>query len=102
MPWPPFPREIEADPCAVVLRARLDAAAAPLWARATTVAPCVRAEPPLVAALERAAREGALVLGLEAATAALNAEEAGLAALASRDGKARAERVSRVLLLAND
>ena len=101
-PWPPFPREIEADPCAVVLRARLDAAAAPLWARATTVAPCVRAEPPLVAALERAAREGALVLGLEAATAALNAEEAGLAALASRDGKARAERVSRVLLLAND
>jgi len=101
-PWPPFPREIEADPCAVALRARLDAGAAPLWARGTAVAPCVRAESALVTALERAAREGALVLGLEAATAALNAEEAGLASLAARDGTDRAARVSRVLLLAND
>ena len=101
-PWPPFPREIEADPCAAALRARLDAHAAPLWAKATAVAPCLHAAPPLLAALERAAREGALVVGLEAATAALDSDEAGLAALAARDGKARAERVSRVLFLASD
>ena len=100
--WPPFPREIEADPCAAALGARLDANAAPLWARGTILAPTVHVGDVLLRTLEHAARDGALVLGLEAATAALNAEEAGLAALASRDGKARAERVSRVLLLAND
>ena len=101
-PWPPFPREIEADPCATALRARLDAAAAPLWANGTAAAPRLHAEPPLVAALERLAREGALVLGLEAAQAALDSEEAGLAALAAREKKARPSRVSRVLLLASD
>ena len=101
-PWPPFPREIEADPCVTALRARLDADAAPLWARGTTLAPTVHGGDALLRALEHAARDGALVLGLEAATAALDAEEAGLAALASRDKKARPVRVSRVLLLASD
>jgi hypothetical protein len=100
--WPPFPREIEADPCAAALRARLDAGAAPLWARGTTLAPTVHADEVLLVALERAARESALVLGLETATAALESEEAGLASLAARDKKARPVRVSRVLLLASD
>jgi hypothetical protein len=101
-PWPPFPRDIEADPCAPALRARLDADAAPLWANGTAPAPRLRATAALVASLERLAREGALVLGLEAAQAALDSEEAGLAALAARERKARAERISRVLLLASD
>ena len=101
-PWPPFPRDIEADPCAAALRVRLEADAAPLWARGTTLAPSVHAGDALLRALAHAARDGALVLGLEAATAALDSEEAGLAALASRDKKARTARVSRVLLLASD
>jgi hypothetical protein len=101
-PWPPFPREIEADPCAAALGARLDANAAPLWARGTILAPTVHAGDALLRTLEHAARDGALVLGLEAATAALDSEEAGLAALASREKKARTSRISRVLLLASD
>jgi hypothetical protein len=101
-PWPPFPREIEADPCAAALRARLDAGAAPLWTRGTVLAPTVPADEALLVALAHAARDGALVLGLEAAKAALDSEEAGLAALASREKKARSSRISRVLLLASD
>jgi len=101
-PWPPFPRDIEADPCGAALRTRLDADAAPLWANGTIPAARIGAGLPLIALLERLAREGALVLGLEAAQAALDAEEAGLAALAARDKKARPARVSRVLLLASD
>jgi hypothetical protein len=101
-PSPPFPRDIETDPCAPALRARLEADAAPLWANGTIPAARLHAGPSLVAALERLAREGALVPGLEAAQAALESEEAGLAALEARDRKGRTARISRVLLLAND
>lgn len=102
-PWPPFPREIEALPCAPALRDRLDASARPLWSGTTTHVPEVVLAGPVAAVLERAAREGSLVVGLEAAAAALDREERGLAALAARDTtSARAVRVSRVLLLASD
>jgi len=100
--WPPLPREIEADACAAALRARLESGARPLWRASTTVVPVVPADGLVIAVLERAAREGTLVLGLEAAGGALDREELGLAALASRGGGGRAHRISRVLLLAND
>jgi hypothetical protein len=100
--WPPFPREIEGEPCAAALRARLDAGARPLWRESTTIVPVVQAGPALAAVLAGAARMGTLVLGLEAAEAALDREEDGLAALAARQGGARAARVSRILLVAND
>jgi hypothetical protein len=100
--WPPFPREIEADPCAEELRRRLAASAAPLWRESATMVPVVPAGRALGAVLADAARDGTLVLGLEAAAAALDREELGLAARASREGGPRAERISRVLLLAND
>ena len=101
-PWPPFPRDIEADPCAAALRARLASGAIPLWRESTTIVPVLPLDRALAAALGHAAREGTLVRGLEAASTALDREELGLAALATRDGTARAQRISRVLLLAND
>jgi hypothetical protein len=101
-PWPPLPREIEADPCAATLRHRLAANAVPLWRESATIVPVMPASHALAAVLAGAARDGTLVLGLEAAGAALDREELGLAARASREGGARVERISRVLLLASD
>ena len=100
--WPPFPREIEADPAVTRLRARLEADAAPLWSASQTIVPCLRADAALTAVLAGAARAGQVVIGLEGAGAALDREEAGLAVQASRDGRERARRISRVLLLASD
>lgn len=100
--WPPFPREIEADPCVAALRARLASGARPLWRESTTIVPVLQVDRTLAAVLGQAARDGTLVRGLEAASAALDQEELGLAALAARDGAARPQRISRVLLLAND
>src|SRR5262245_33203074 len=93
--WPAFPRDIEADPCAPVLRARLAAGARPLWRESATIVPVVAFDAALGGVLEQAAREGLLVRGLEAASAALDEEERGLAAVASRGGTARAQRISR-------
>jgi hypothetical protein len=100
--WPPFPRAVEADAWAPALRARLARGARPLWREAAIVVPVVHADAALVAALEHAGRTGMLVLGLEAATAALDREEHGLAAIATREQRARPTRISRLLLLADD
>jgi hypothetical protein len=99
---PPFPREIEGDPGAAVLRARLAATARPLWREAVTHAPTVPLDPPLAAALASAGRAGTLVVGLEAATAVLDREGHGLAAIDARGSSARPARISRLLVLADD
>jgi len=102
MPWPPFPREVEDDALATALRARLSATARPLWDEGVTRAPVVALDAQLEAALAKAAREGTLVIGLEAATAALDREGHGLAVVDARTPSARPERISRLLLLADD
>lgn len=104
MPWmpPPLPRELEADATAAALRVRLALDVRPLWRAAATSVPVLPLDAPLVAALGRAARAGALVLGLEAAAAALDREERGLAAVAARGAGTRTARVSRLLLVADD
>lgn len=101
--WPPFPREIETLSAAAALRARFDASAAPLWGGSETRVPLIAFDEPVTAVLARAAREGALVVGLESVAAMLDREERGLSALAAREsGSTRVTRVSRVLLVAND
>jgi hypothetical protein len=99
-PWPPLPRALEAD--ATALRARIDGAARPLWRGATLCVPTVPLDAALAAALGTAARTGTLVLGLEAASAALDREEHGLAAAAARAAADRASRISRLLFLTDD
>jgi hypothetical protein len=101
-PWPPFPREIESEPGAAALRERLVALARPLWREGTIAAPVVPLDAALAAALAAAGPPGTLVLGLEAATSALDREERGLAAADARAQATRPARVSRLLLLADD
>ena len=101
-PWPALPRALEADPHAAAIRARLDRAARPLWRGAALDAPVVPLDRALAAVLATASRGGSLVLGLESASAALDREEHGLAAVATRSGAPRPSRISRLLLLADD
>lgn len=98
---PPFPREIESDPCVPALRAALAARVHPLWREATMRVSTVPLDATLAAALGRAGA-GTLVLGLEAATTVLAREAHGLAAVDARGGAARPARISRLLLLAAD
>jgi hypothetical protein len=99
---PPLPRELEADPNAARLRARLERDAAPLWPGAVDRAPRLAFDDALAAALGEVRRSGELVVGLEAAAAALDAEARGLDALASRGVATASPRVSRLLLVADD
>jgi hypothetical protein len=99
-PTPALPRALDDDAAAV--GARLERAAQPLWRGATLRAPVVPLDAALASALAVATRAGALVVGLEAASAALDREEHGLAVVAARAGAGRAARISRLLLLADD
>lgn len=101
-PSPPFPREIEADPLAAGLRARLAGTLAPLWTGARVAVPSVPFSPALATALGRARGRDDVVLGLAAAAAALDREAHGLAVARERAGRDRTARVSRLLVIAND
>jgi hypothetical protein len=97
-----LPRALEADDSAAAIRTRIERAARPLWRGATVRVPVVPLDARLGAQLAAAARTGTLVLGLEAASAALDREEHGLATAAARDRTMRPARISRLLLLADD
>jgi len=96
-----LPREIEADPACDAIRARL-APARRLWSGGDATVPLVPLGPALGGALARAWSDAQLVLGLDAAGAALAGEAQGLDALARRTGTSHGARVSRLLLLSGD
>jgi hypothetical protein len=102
VPVPALPREIEADPAAGDIRARLAAGARRLWPGGRAVVPVLPLGPALAHALAAAWSERQLVLGLERAAEALASEARGLAIVARRSGHAAAPRVSRLLLLSDD
>lgn len=96
-----LPRAVEADACADAVHAALDRGAVLLWQGGTLVAARVPLAEPLARALGSARVQGRLILGLDGAGAALDADRAGLDALARR-GTATGARVSRLLLVADD
>jgi hypothetical protein len=99
---PPLPREIEADPAIALVRARLEDATVRLWSGGSGVVPRLALGGELAAALADARRRGELVVGLDGAEAALDAEARGLLALATRGVGTSSARVSRLLLVAED
>lgn len=99
---PRLPREIEADAGHAAVVAALGRERRPLWPGGTVIAPCVPLSPALRAALMAPATVVRLRRGLEAAEAALAAEERGLAALPKAEAERRGDRVSRLLLVSND
>jgi hypothetical protein len=98
----PLPREIEADPGHDAIQARLAAETRRLWVGGHALVPVLPLGSALADALAVAHRDGQLVLGLERAEKALEAERRGLALTARRSGVTPGARVSRLLLVTND
>jgi len=95
----PLPRELEADPDADAIRARLAEPGRRLWSGGAVTAPLLSLSPDLAAALGAARGAGQLALGLEGAADALANEARGLARRPGGEGNAR---VSRLLLVSED
>ena len=73
-----------------------------LWPGGRLRVPQATVAEPAVASLKLAQRRGQLLQGLESAQHKLAAEQRGMSMADRRQGVARGERVSRLLLLAND
>ncbi len=97
-----LPRKIEALPLAADLAREIAQRSAPLWEGGSLPVPRVRLETELAAALKRAFSAGRIVRGLEDAERTLAAERAGLQHADRKTGIARGERISRLLVLADD
>jgi hypothetical protein len=97
-----LPKLVEADPKGKNLMSSLTAHARPLWPGGKIMAPAVSFKPALAEALRTANSSGRLVRSLEGAKSKLAAESRGLGLVDQKSGARRVERVSRLLVLAND
>ena len=96
------PRKIEADPRREDLEALLSRNQKPLWEKSEFSVAHVPLHPALEKSLEDAQRFKQLERGLEQISRLLDNEERGLAALQKKQGTPPAQRISRLLLVAND
>jgi hypothetical protein len=97
-----LPRLVEADPRGKDLLRSLTAHARPLWPGGRIMAPVVSFKPALAEALRTANSTGRLVRSLEGAESKLAAESRGLGLVDQKSDSQRGERVSRLLMLADD
>ena len=97
-----LPKLVEADPRGQELLRGLTAHARPLWPGGKIRVPTVAFNPALAEALRIAHRAGQLVRSLEGAERKLAAEDRGLGLVDQKSGVSRGERVSRLLVLADN
>ena len=97
-----LPKLVEADPRGQELLRGLTAHTRPLWPGGKIRVPTVAFKPALAEALRIAHRAGQLVRSLEGAERKLAAEGRGLGLVDQKSGVSRGERVSRLLVLADD
>jgi hypothetical protein len=97
-----LPKAVEADPRSALLLNDLFVHSRLLWPKGAIAVPTVFCNPALSAALRTAQRAGQLVRSLEDAECKLAAEEHGLGLADRQSGVSRGERVSRLLVLADD
>ncbi|MDG2333961.1 MAG: hypothetical protein P8Q97_07015 [Myxococcota bacterium] len=97
-----LPKAVESEPQAQNLASELASRARPLWTGGEVLAPQAALTPALEDALSSAHSAGQVVRGLKGAQNALAAEQRGLQNVDSKTGVARGQRVSRLLLLADD
>jgi hypothetical protein len=104
--WDPrslqLPKLVEADPRGKDLLDRLTALARPLWPGGKIMVPAVSFKPSAAEALRFANSAGRVVRSLEGAESKLAAESRGLGLADQKSGASRGERVSRLLVLADD
>jgi len=97
-----MPKLVESDPRGKDLPGRLMAHARPLWSGGRIMTPVISLKPAMTDVLRIAQNSGRLVRSLEDAENKLAAESRGLGLVDQRTGASRGERVSRLLMLAND
>lgn len=97
-----LPRKVELEPGAAPLAAQLATRSEPLWAGGELRVARAELTPALEAELKSAFSAGRIVRGLETAERVLAAEEKGLRHVDRSTGVARGQRVSRLLILADD
>jgi hypothetical protein len=102
MNFPKLPRKIEALPEHEALKELLSQDRRLLWEKGTLETPAVRWSPALEQALVKTLGFKQLERGLERIEQVLSYEKKGLVALQKKQGTPPANRVSRVLLIAND
>lgn len=97
-----LPKKLADDPNAAHLPRALAERSEPLWAGGELRAPRLDVGPDLVTALRSAFSAGRIVRSLEDAERTLDAEALGLAQADRASGVQRGQRVSRLLILADD
>jgi len=97
-----LPKKLDEEPGAADLVRQLAARARPLWPGGEQSAARAELTPALEAVLKAAFAAGRIVRGMESAERVLAAEERGLAHVDRKTGVARGQRVSRLLVLADD
>jgi hypothetical protein len=97
-----LPKAVENAPGGVALASGLASRAHPLWEGGECRVPHADLSPALEVALKSAFSAGQIVRGFEAAQSALAAEERGLQNVDRKTGVARGQRISRLLVLADD
>ncbi len=97
-----LPKLVEADPRGQELLRCLTTHTRPLWSEGKISVPTVAFNPALAVALRIAHSAGQLVRSLEGAERKLAAEGRGLSLVDQKSGISRGERVSRLLVLADN
>ena len=97
-----LPKIVENEPRAKNLASDLTSRAQPLWQGGELLVPRAELTPALGAALRSVFSAGQIVRGLEEAQNALVAEERGLQNVDRKTGVVRGQRVSRLLVIADD
>lgn len=97
-----LPKQIENHLRAPEVLLRLTSDLQLLWPGGTLLVPDVVLDDALLGVLRAATDDGRILRGLERATKALDAQERGLDRADRNAGVTRGERISRLLLLAND
>jgi hypothetical protein len=97
-----LPKQVEADPRGQNLLNVLAVNARPLWPGGKIMAPVAIFKPALAEVLRSANTSGMLMRGLEDTESKLAAENRGLNLVDRKSGVLRGERVSRLLVLADD
>jgi len=97
-----LPKRVEEDPAGVGMLARIVEAAKRVHPSSTSTLPHATLSGPLAATLEVAREKGQLQQGLESAQRKLELEQRGLSMVDQRSDQTRGERISRLVLCAND
>ena len=97
-----FPRQLEADGSADMIRGVLMARTAKLWARGRGEVPVVALSEPLKAVLQQARGQGRIRIGFEPILRQLAGEKKGIAGVREQANAPYGDRISRLLFFSND